>query len=272
MLIAQISDLHIRPPGQKAYRVVDTDKYLPAAIEALNALAPQPDLIIITGDLTDFGRPTEYQHLRAQLDLLNTPYYLMPGNHDSTEVLRDSFPDHDYLRQGKFLQYTVEHHPLRLIMLDTVVPMQSHGALCSERLAWLEARLLEAPGRPTVIAMHHPPFKTGIAHMDAIGLLQGADALEALVARHANVERIISGHLHRSIVRRFGGTIASTCPGPAHQVTLDLRPDGPSSFTMEPPGFHLHHWLDGQLVTHHAYLGKYPGPYPFHEGGALIDD
>lgn len=61
--------------------------------------------------------------------------------------------------------------------------------------------------------------------MDKIGLLQGADALETLVRRHANIERIICGHLHRSIFQRFGATIASTCPSPAHQVALDLRPE-----------------------------------------------
>jgi 3',5'-cyclic AMP phosphodiesterase CpdA len=108
--------------------------------------------------------------------------------------------------------------------------------------------------------------------MDNIGLLEGAQELERIVSRHPNVERIICGHLHRTIFRRFGGTIASTCPSPAHQVALDLRPDGPSAFVMEPPGFHLHEWRDGALVTHHAYIGDYPGPYPFHEGGALIDE
>ncbi|MCD0505396.1 phosphodiesterase [Bordetella petrii] len=273
MLIAQITDLHIRMPGQKAYRVVETDRYLPPAVQALNLLDPAPTLAIISGDLTDFGRPQEYAHLKNMLDGLRIPYYLMPGNHDAREELAAGFPDHRYLRDmDGFVQYTVEDHPVRLVMLDTVVPMQSHGMLCEQRLQWLRDRLAEQPGRPTVIAMHHPPFKTGIAHMDAIGLLQGSEALESIVAAHPNVERILCGHLHRTIFRRFGGTVASTCPSPAHQVALDLRADGPSAFVMEPPGFHLHEWRDGALITHHAYIGAYPGPYPFHEGGALIDE
>ena len=68
MLIAQISDLHIRMPGQKAYRVVETDLYLPPAVQTINALDPLPDLAIVSGDLTDFGRPVEYEHLRRMLD------------------------------------------------------------------------------------------------------------------------------------------------------------------------------------------------------------
>src|SRR3546814_16627066 len=109
--------------------------------------------------------------------------------------------------------------------------------------------------------MHHPPFITGIAHMDAIGLLEGAAELEQIVAAHPNVERILCGHLHRTIFRRFGGTVASTCPGPAHQGALDLRPDGPSAFVMEPPGLHLHRLRAGALVPPHDHTRAYAGQY-----------
>src|SRR3546814_17048041 len=112
-------------------------------------------------------------------------------------------------------------------MLDTVVPMQSHGALCARRLQWLRERLAEQPGRPTAIAMHHPPFITGIAHMDAIGLLEGAAELEQIVAAHPNVVRILCGHLHRTIFRSLGGHDPQTRPSPAKQRPLGWRPDGP---------------------------------------------
>ena len=97
MLIAQITDLHIRMPGQKAYRVVETDRYLPPAVDALNRLDPAPTLAIVSGDLTDFGRPQEYAHLKHMLDGLRMPYFLMPGNHDAREELVAAFPDHAYL-------------------------------------------------------------------------------------------------------------------------------------------------------------------------------
>lgn len=272
MLIAQLSDLHIRLPGQKAYRVVATDAYLPPAVAAVNAQAPRPDVVVISGDLTDFGRPAEYAHLKHLLDELRMPYLLLPGNHDDRAMLAEVFADHVYLAgHDGYVQYAVEDYPVRIVVLDTVVHGESHGALCERRLAWLADRLAEQPDRPTVLVMHHPPFNTGIGHMDAIGLREGAQALARIVARHGNVERILCGHLHRSIFRRFGGTIASTCPSPAHQVALDLRNDAPSAFVMEPPAYMLHEWRDGALVSHVAYIGNYDGPYPFHEGGALID-
>jgi hypothetical protein len=79
--------------------------------------------------------------------------------------------------------------------------------------------------------------------------------------------------LHRPIVTRFGGTIASTSPSPAHQVALDLSDDAPSQFMMEPPAFQLHLWRkDAGIVSHTVAIGDYAGPYPFFdEGGKLID-
>ena len=147
--------------------------------------------------------------MRDCLAPLSVPYYLLPGNHDDATQMRAAFPEHTYLGESGFVQYTVQLGPVRLITLDTTVARQSHGALCAKRLAWLEDTLNDSKDMPVVIAMHHPPFKTLIGHMDQIGLLQGAAELETLVAKYSNIERVICGHLHRAIDVRFGATIAS---------------------------------------------------------------
>ncbi|MCX7276714.1 MAG: phosphodiesterase [Burkholderiales bacterium] len=271
-LLLQLSDLHIREPGRLAYGRLDTAPYLKQAVDSILRLPQQPDAVVITGDLTDFGRAAEYAHLHSLLAPLTMPVYLMPGNHDDREQMRASFAEHAYLGHSGFVQFSVAVADLQLVALDTVVPGASHGSLCAERLQWLADTLDQQRDRPVVIAMHHPPFATLIGHMDDIGLLQGAAELEALVARHPNVERIICGHLHRSIQVRFGGSIAMTVPSPAHQVCLDLAPDAASAWTLEPPGFALHALGDGgQLVSHMVASGKFAGPYPFHDGGQLID-
>jgi 3',5'-cyclic AMP phosphodiesterase CpdA len=170
------------------------------------------------------------------------------------------------------VQYSVSIGEIQLIALDSVEQGKSGGRLCQKRLDWLEMQLHEHAGRPVVIALHHPPFQTLIGHMDRIGLSEGAQALENLIAGHPQVERIICGHLHRTIYARFGRTVVSTAPSTAHQVCLDLDQDAPSAWVMEPPGFHLHAWSGaGRLVTHAAASGQFDGPHPFHDGGALID-
>ena len=270
MLIAQISDLHIREPGELAYRRVDTRAHLERCIKRVMQLDPLPHVVLATGDLVDGGKPEEYEHLRRLLAPLTMPIYVIPGNHDERSALRHAFRDHTYLpTRGEFLHYTIDQYPLRLIGLDTVVPALGGGELCAERLRWLEDRLAEAPEQPTVIFMHHPPFKTGIAIMDFIGLGE-ADAFGEIVAKHPQVERILCGHLHRAIQARFRGTLASTCPGSAHQIELELRHNRAAGFVMEPPGFQLHHWNGTQLVSHTAFVGDFDGPHPFIEAGRLI--
>ena len=271
-LLLQLSDLHIREPGKLAYGRIETALYLKRAIESILLLPQQPDAVVITGDLTDFGRASEYDHLRHLLAPLPMPVYLMPGNHDDRDQMRASFADHFYLGQSGFIQFSVCVGGLQLLALDTLNAGASAGFLCTDRLAWLARELLKHAGKPVVVAMHHPPFQTLIGHMDTIGLLEGATELEALIAQHPNVERVICGHLHRAIQVRFGGTIAATVPSPAHQVCLDLAPDAASMWALEPPGFGLHALpVGGRLVSHTAASGRYDGPFPFHDGDQLID-
>lgn len=272
-LLVQLSDPHIREPGKLAYGRIQTAPYLAQAVDSIGRLPQRPDAIVITGDLTDFGRAAEYEHLQSLLAPLgDMPLYLLPGNHDERQQLRASFPSHTYLGTDGFVQYSVSIGGLQLVTLDTVTPGASEGNLCQQRLDWLEAELDRQRHKPVVIAMHHPPFQTLIGHMDRIGLLTGAQELESIVARYPNVERVICGHLHRSIQVRFGGTIAATIPSPAHQVCLDLAPDAASAWTLEPPGYALHALpTGGRLVSHLAASGTFEGPFPFHEGGKLID-
>lgn len=271
MLIAHLTDTHIRLPGKLAYGRVDTAAMLRRAVASVNALSPRPDLVVLTGDLVDFGDPGEYEHLKAILAALQIPFVVIAGNHDERHALREAFADHDYLPRDGFLQFVIEDRfPLRIIGLDTVVPREGRGELCSERLNWFSQVLAQEPDRPTLVLMHHPPFETGIVHMDEVGLT-GTQAFADILAQHPQVQAVLCGHLHRNIQTLVGGRRVLTSVSPAHQVVLDLRQDGPSAFCMEPPGFMLHRWKGGQLVSHAAVIGDFDGPYPFFEpDGRLI--
>ena len=144
MLIAQITDLHVTRPGRLCNDKVDTGRLLGAAVERIRRLVPAPDLVIVTGDLVDHGERDEYRETRQLMEPLSMPVFVVPGNHDSrTELLR-AFADHRYLpRTERFLHYTIEGWPVRLVALDTVIEGQMAGAMCTERLSWLD-RVLAA--------------------------------------------------------------------------------------------------------------------------------
>jgi 3',5'-cyclic-AMP phosphodiesterase len=263
MLIAQLSDSHIRPPGELFADVVDTQAMLKAAIDAVLAFTPRPDVVLVTGDLTNDGEPEAYAAMRPELARLPMPVFAIPGNHDDREAMLALSGVVELGATSSFRHYAIDLGELRLVALDSLVPGAAHGEICADRLAWLEAELEASGNRPIMIMVHHPPGVTGIDFMDKIGL-QASIELETLLRRHSQrIQRIVCGHIHRPIFYRWQGIPVSVAPGVAHQVILAL--DGrDAAFTMEPPGFHLHRWTDGgELVTHHVYIGGYPGPYHF---------
>lgn len=257
MLVAQISDFHVALPGSELDQRRQTAAHLARVVARLTGLDPRPDLVLCTGDLVHDGQPGEYQRLRELLAPLAMPTYVIPGNHDEREALRAAFFDRGYMPERGRLHYSFDAGPLRVICLDTLIPGEPGGRVGGAQLDWLDARLCERTDLPTLICMHHPPFPTGIVAMDAMGLAD-ADALAAVVRRHPQVERVLCGHLHRPIVARFAGTLASTCPSTGPQVTLDLRGaadrirmgDGPAAYQ-------LHLWRAGfGLVSHVAHADE----------------
>lgn len=256
MLIAQISDMHINAPGTPSMSGVDTIGNLQRCVAAVNALDPAPELILATGDLTKDGTADEYAALRELLAPLRAPVYAIPGNHDIREAMREAFADAAYLpRDGGYLNYVVEGHELRLIALDTVVAMAPHGMLDDGRLEWLTARLEEAPDRPTALVMHHPPFVSGYAAMDAMRCLDG-ETLGALVAEHKQIQGILSGHLHRAAHVNFFGTTATASPSTAAQLRLDLSGTVTlgerAIWSDDPPAYMLHLWQPDAGLTSHV--------------------
>ncbi|WP_279027009.1 phosphodiesterase [Gibbsiella quercinecans] len=271
-VLAQISDLHVKTAGRLSYRKVDTLGALQACVAHLNALAPRPDAVAITGDLTDFGTPEEYAEVRSVLDTLAIPWFAIPGNHDARPAFRQAFADRPWLpHSGEFLHWAVEDYPVRLIGLDSTVPGKPWGELCAERRAWLAAQLASQPEKPAIVMLHHHPFISGIDHMDRQNL-RDAPALEQVLAGAPQVMRMLCGHVHRFMVAQLGNTVVCSAPGASHQVAPDFTPGGPANFVLEPPGLLLHRWNAQQgMVTHYCPIGQFPGPWPFYDENGLID-
>jgi len=270
MIIAQISDSHIGP-GDDSDDPQDTAAIdLRRAVDHLLRLPAPPDVVLITGDCVNSGSMAEYQRFQRLLRPLTMPVYVIPGNHDDRVLLQSLFGAQGSAPLAGFVQYVVDTWPVRLIALDTNVPGKGEGYLCAERLGWLEQRLAEAPERPTLIFMHHPPFPTGLAPFDQIGLTN-ADMLGALIARHPQVERIVAGHVHSTMLRRFHGTLAMTCSATAHQMFPDLHRPERLSVIMEPPACLLHVWGEATgMRTHTNLIGEYGPLVELHDGVSWV--
>jgi len=135
MIIAQITDLHVVAKNRLCYPKVPTNAQLAQSIAHINSLDPRPDAVIASGDLTDHGRPEEYDLLREILSDLIPPVFVIPGNHDRRDVLLKAFASEDYMPppDAPFVNYAIDKYPVRLIGLDTSVLEHHHGMRSDSR-------------------------------------------------------------------------------------------------------------------------------------------
>ncbi|MFK5925444.1 MAG: phosphodiesterase [Desulfuromusa sp.] len=266
MLIAHISDLHIARPGEKAYGIAPTAENLACCVDHINQLQPEPDLVLVTGDITYSGLLQEAERAANILAQLHAPFFVLPGNHDVRSNLNIAFGGEacPITDQG-FIQYVIEGYPLRLIGIDSTAPGEPGGEICTPRAAWLDARLSEAKEQPTVIFMHHPPLKCGVLETDEDGFV-GVDLFGKIIEKYSNIQSILCGHIHLQAHAGWRGTVVSIAPSMGIPLVLDLTLEQPSQFTLDAPGYQLHYWSpDENLISHTIYVRETDGPYLFED-------
>jgi 3',5'-cyclic AMP phosphodiesterase CpdA len=243
-LLTQLSDPHIGATWAGEGSV----EGLAAAVASVGEIRPQPDAVLMTGDLADHAADEEYDLLRELLAPLGAPVYVVPGNHDNRGALRRNFdvPGGD----SEPVQYAVDLGPLRLVALDTTIPGEDPGALDGGRVEWLDSELSTAPDQLTLVAMHHPPIVTGIPAWDEIGL-HDADrqALAEVIERHPQVRRLVAGHVHRAIGGELAGRGVLVVPSTYVQARLNFAMQE-LELSADPAGFAVHAVVDGELVSH----------------------
>lgn len=238
VIVAQISDMHVKRRGHFLHHMPHVARPLRRVMDAITRL--QPDLVIATGDLTEGGTLDEYVRLREILsEYAGIPIYLVPGNHDRCEPLRNVFWNHRYLRVSQHgVLFTIETEALRIIALDTSDEGRRGGLLSSARLEWLRRRLAERPDTPTIVAMHHPPFPTRIRSFERQAF-RGREEFARLVRANQQVRRIVCGHVHQPLAAMWCGRLCVTAPSTAPTLALHPHSIVPS---WEPGGFLVHRY------------------------------
>ena len=290
MLVAHITDPHLGLDTRALPGHPGPAQALRNALRHVGSFNPAPDVVLLTGDLTESGAEADFRTLREVLDEMLPPpqsggprVLAVLGNHDERGAAQAvlshllgpaAHTDADGSAEtasnapspappAGLTSLHTEHGGLHFIGLDTVAPGYPHGELGDAQLDWLAATLAHCTGQPVMIFMHHPPLTSGMAAMDACGLLRGRERLAELVRAHGGVQLIAAGHMHRGIVGALGGAPVVVAPSCSHQLALDLRPQGGLAVQMEPPQVGLYRWTpqDG-LACHFSHVQAYPGPFP----------
>lgn len=246
--LIHISDTHILPPGELLYKSIDTASHLRQTVHKINLMHPEPDAVIVTGDLVDGGDLPGYQHFAELIKPLKMPVYVLPGNHDNPEVMREifsgtaSFPVTD-----ETFQYAIDDLPFRILALNSRCNGTELPDFDLQRLDWLETQL-ESSDNATLIALHHPPMTTGIELID-MGGPEWYQGIKTLLGKYEQVRLVICGHCHTDLSGRIGNVPVYMAPSTSHQLVASRGHKIAPSAHIVPASPTLHHFIDGNFLS-----------------------
>jgi Icc protein len=237
MIIAQISDSHIDPESEMLENRLSN---LRREVDDINSLDSQPDIVIHTGDVAHNGTQEKYDLALEILGDLKAPLHVCPGNRDDRALIVKNFRTGRNLAPGsKYLQYSIDDYPLRLISLDTLHGSVNMGDYCLERAEALASALAEEPEKPTALFMHHPPFEVVESkYRFQFDDWNTVDYLAGAVRGQAQVKRIFCGHAHRNAMGDFEGIPVGSVPS----IAVDLRLGDFPAEAVDTPVYFLHNY------------------------------
>lgn len=219
--IVQISDCHVAADAKADYRGQNADRNLASLIPAVRRW--QPDLILLSGDVSEDGSAASYGRVSALLNSAGSPVLALPGNHDVPAVMRHYFPLGPW---GS--PYTRESKNWQLILLDSTVAGKISGQLSAADLQGLDHLLRRSSAENVLLAMHHQPVSMAAPWIDRYAL-EAPARLFKVIDGNKRIRCITWGHVHqefqteRKEVLLLGSpsTAANSLPN-TKKFTLDL--------------------------------------------------
>jgi 3',5'-cyclic-AMP phosphodiesterase len=239
MLLAQISDSHLIADEHGELYGVPTSRTFRRVVDHVASQSLRPDLILLSGDLSDDGSAASYERIHDWMTETGIPYMWIPGNHDSLSMMMRILP-------AVASRDLVEGW--RLVLVNSKIPddHRHDGEVSADDLKKLDRELAASPLR-TIIAVHHHPIPVRSRWIDETYPLRNREAFRSVVDRHEHVTLVLFGHVHQEVDRTEGGVRYLGAPATSQQFV-------PCRETLEsdevPPGYRLI-WLEsnGGLET-----------------------
>ena len=253
-LLIQITDTHIVAPGEVLYGDIDSGLHLREVVRNINAMQPEPAGVIFTGDLVETADAVSYAHFLEIIEPLKMPAWVIPGNHDNPQIMLEAFAGTGYFpaTQDDF-QYVIDDLPFRILALNSHCSDTELPGYDEQRLAWLKDQLSYSD-KPALIAIHHPPMKTGIELVD-MGGSDWYQGLKRLLAEYPQVKLVICGHCHTDLSGRIGQVPVYMAPANSH-LLIAMRGLNIAPATLNVAGAPtLHHFIEGDFLS-----GSHPWP------------
>lgn len=251
--IVQISDMHLFADDKASLLGVKTQESFTVLLDLLRVDKIKPNIILLTGDLSQDGTEASYIKIADQLAEFRVPVYCVPGNHDDAKVMAHIYP-RDTISAHRHIILQHWH----IIMLDSQKPKNVDGYLDRAQLNYLQHCLQTYPEHHAIIAFHHQPLAVGSPWLDKLGL-SNSDELWRLLAGYPRVNTILFGHVHQQHESKLHGVncygVPSTC------IQFKTKSD---EFALDrlPPAYR---WMDlypdGRLTTGICQATEYVGHF-----------
>lgn len=267
-----INDIHLTGiPEEKipANAKADSD-HLQSAVKQILALPKKPAAVIINGDLAlSIGTAADYAVVRALIAPLRDagiPVHLTLGNHDVRDVFKQAFPEMKSASDLKDPRHNslIDLPSTRVILLDTLDQTPGPGGkLGAEQIAWVLAKIDEAPTKQVVLIGHHNPQVGGDSSHHKGGLADTADFWPE-IAQRPQVKAYIHGHTHEWTQAMENGVHIISTIACAYVFNPKINATGWTSARFNAHGFQLklntlesdHTW-NGETKW---FFGRQPAP------------
>ena len=218
--VVQVSDCHVSSDPDTDYRGVMAGSTLESLLPAI--LKFDPDLLLLTGDVSEDASPESYGRVSAMLSSIDVPVLALPGNHDNPRVMARCFPRGPW--DGPLFY---AHENWHFVLLDSTRPGEICGFLDGGHLEGLRQGLARSRAEHLLVALHHQPVEVGSPCFDRYPL-QAPERLLEILEKEPRVRGIAWGHIHQHYSSEYHGirmlgspsSAANTRPG-TERFTLD---------------------------------------------------
>ncbi|MGH8547772.1 MAG: 3',5'-cyclic-AMP phosphodiesterase [Methylococcales bacterium] len=224
--VLQITDLHLLSAPDQTLLGVNTEETARQVVESAQSTHWPPDLIVLTGDLTQEPRASTYRRLDRTLHGLGVPCVCLPGNHDDPRLMLEELKSENVYCSSQILT-----DAWQIICLDSTEPGSESGHFSEKTGEILADHLDQYPEKFALILLHHHPVPVGCAWLDTM-VLDEQNKFFAILESRPQSRAVACGHIHQTLditcgnLRVFG--TPSTCfqfkPASDHFMLDDQAP------------------------------------------------
>lgn len=257
--VLQISDTHLFATTDQQLVGVNTEQSFLSILQLAQEESWPPDLIFLTGDLSQDASESSYARLTEHLTALNIPCYVLPGNHDIPDTLT-----HIFSQQPVSYQPFLQHNNWLFSFLNSETPSEEGGTLDEKAVAKLQLEIDLHPDKHVLICLHHQLKPVGSEWLDSMAVIN-SDSLIRLIGESPNVRGVIHGHVHQTFESDIAGKPIYAVPSTCFQFKPLCKEFAIDNIA---PGYR---WLrlkaNGQIQTEVIRLDKTPDNLEQHSAG-----